>query len=330
MDYPALIAAKDAQIEQLQRDLRLALMELDALKRRLNLDSRTSSKPPSSDGARKPPSQPAFTREKGKRPRGGKAGHRGDTLKFSDRVDEQRVHAPPTQQCACGADLSEVSVEVLAERRQIFDLPKIELRVIEHRIAQRTCPCCQQVERGVFPAHVSAPTQYGGGVHALVQLLNVELNVAVKKISVLFRELTGQGLNENTIQTSVQRAAQTGRQTWLEQIKAEVLRSEVAHADETGARVEGSLHWVHTLSCATATYLFCHAKRGQEALFSEQSITQHFTNILVHDFWKTYFLLACDAHAMCLAHIIRELKALTKLDQRQWSQSMEDLLWDIY
>ena len=337
MNYLSIIAAKDAQIEQLVTQvqhlsdaLALAHLEVEGLKRQLNLTFQTSSKPPSSDGLRKPKGTPAFERDKGKTPRGGKPGHRGDTLKFSDRVDEEQVHAPQPRQCACGADLSEAHVEVLPERRQVFDLPNIELRVVEHRIAQRTCPCCQQVERGVFPAHVSAPVQYGGGVHALVQLLNVELNVAVKKIGVLFCELTGQALNENTIQTSIQRAAQTGRDTWLEQIKAEVLQSEVAHADETGARVEGALHWVHTLSCATASYLFCHAKRGKEALFSQQSITQYFTGILVHDFWKTYFLLACDAHAMCLAHIIRELKALTKLDARQWSKNMEDLLWDIY
>ena len=132
MDYLSIIAAKDAQIEQLAAQvqhlgeaLALAHMEVEGLKRQLNLTSQTSSKPPSSDGLRKPKSTPAFEREKGKTPRGGKAGHRGDTLKFSDRVDEQRVHAPQTRQCACGADLSEAPLEVFAERRQTFDLPNL-------------------------------------------------------------------------------------------------------------------------------------------------------------------------------------------------------------
>jgi len=69
------------------------------LEARLKLNSRNSSKPPSSDGLTKP--APKSLRLKGRRPVGGQKGHEGNTLRQSARVDEiithqsaQRWHLP--------------------------------------------------------------------------------------------------------------------------------------------------------------------------------------------------------------------------------------------
>jgi transposase len=35
-------------------------------------------------------------------------------------------------------------------------------------------------------------------------------------------------------------------------------------------------------------------------------ILPHFTGVLVHDHWKSYFKYDC-IHAMCCAHLVREL-----------------------
>jgi len=43
------------------------------------------------------------------------------------------------------------------ERRQVFDLPAIELTVIEHQAQRRVCGC-GVVTTVVFPAQASAPT----------------------------------------------------------------------------------------------------------------------------------------------------------------------------
>ena len=63
---------------------------LKALEGRLALNSKNSSKPPSSDGLAKP--APKSLRLKGQRPVGGQKGHEGNTLRQSARVDEVIAH----------------------------------------------------------------------------------------------------------------------------------------------------------------------------------------------------------------------------------------------
>jgi transposase len=65
-----------ALIASLQRELEALRAENAELRRRLGLDSSTSSKPPSSDGLRK---KPVSLREPSGRPSGGQQGHKGET-----------------------------------------------------------------------------------------------------------------------------------------------------------------------------------------------------------------------------------------------------------
>ena len=73
--------------------------------------------------------------------------------------------------------------------------------------------------------------------------------------------------------------------------------AKVAHADETGLRVAGSLYWMHVLATAMLTWVGCHAKRGREA-FDAFAILPHFLGTLIHDGWKPYRELLCK-HGLC-------------------------------
>ncbi|MFF5153316.1 IS66 family transposase zinc-finger binding domain-containing protein [Kitasatospora aureofaciens] len=48
------------------------------------------------------------------------------------------------------------------ERRQVFDLPEIRLRVTEHRIEHRRC-ACGQVTGASAPQGAGAPAPHGAG-----------------------------------------------------------------------------------------------------------------------------------------------------------------------
>ena len=88
--------------------------------------------------------------------------------------------------------------------------------------------------------------------------------------------------------------------------------------DETGIRVKGKLHWVHTASNAHLTHLFVHQKRGKEAIDSEASILPEYTGRAVHDCWASYFNTAQFQHALCGAHLLRELKGLIENNDSLW------------
>jgi len=152
----ALVAAQERMIAQLQarlgeQDARMAaqdarIVEQDArigeLERQLAASSRNSSKPPSSDGLDKP--APKSLRGRSGRKPGGQPGREGRTLRQVAVPDEVVVHEPGA--CAgCGGVLSAEGPPARMIRRQVFDIPTITVRVVEHRLVSRRC-CCGAVD----------------------------------------------------------------------------------------------------------------------------------------------------------------------------------------
>ena len=153
-----LLAERDALIVQLSAAVEELTTRVAQLEARLGKNSRNSSKPPSSDGLGKPAPR-SLRRASGRKP-GKQPGGQG--FRLAPRPDPDRVEVHVPQACrGCGADLAAAPV-VGAEVRQVFDLPPIELQVIEHQAQRRACGC-GLVTAGVFPAHASAPTCYGTG-----------------------------------------------------------------------------------------------------------------------------------------------------------------------
>jgi hypothetical protein len=53
---------------------------------------------------------------------------------------------------------------------------------------------------------------------------------------------------------------------FVERVRERLTAAEVAHFDETGARVAGRLHWVHSASTKRLSWFTVHAKRGADAM----------------------------------------------------------------
>jgi hypothetical protein len=84
--------------------------------------------------------------------------------------DQMLVHEPSVCR-GCGDGLSNalacpLTLAVGEEPRQVFDLPKIVLQAVEHRVRRRACDRCGTVTAGSFPAEAIAPTCYGPNVAA--------------------------------------------------------------------------------------------------------------------------------------------------------------------
>src|SRR6201981_3338378 len=135
-----------------------------ALRRRLDLDSSTSSKPPSSDGPKKKPRIPGSLRGRSGKKSGGQAGHKGDTLKqveAPDRIERHRANV-----CRrCCASLT-AAMQTGVEKRQVFDLPERLIEVTEHQASIYCCAACGFEAKAEFPAGVAAAAQYGERIRA--------------------------------------------------------------------------------------------------------------------------------------------------------------------
>lgn len=309
-------AKRIEELEQKNAELEVRVKELEI---RLNQNSRNSHRPPSSDVLDKKKKKGEKTKSKGKQ--GRQKGHSGYVQDLSNQIDELHIVVPEV--CACGQSLAE-EILVLKERRQVWDIPPPELWITEYQQMSCTCPGCGLDQAGQFPDEVKARIQYGSGVKALVSLLSVNYRLPVKGIKRLVSDLYGQAPNESTILNMLHQVSAC--LTPIEAcIKTHLLAARVVHVDETGLRCEKTNHWMHVFSTTLFTYLFVHPKRGKEAMDSEQSLLGAFAGYLVHDCWKSYFAFTQCLHALCGAHLMRELEALIEQNTR-WAVKMQDLL----
>jgi len=161
-------------------------------------------------------------------------------------------------------------------------LPQPRSEITEYQIYKVECPVCGKLHKGTTPEGVSAPIQYGNRVKAYAVLLNVHFKVPFKKIQLLFSDLFGYSINESTVSSAGQQCYEK-LEVSEQIIKLKIAESDVAHADETGLRVAGSLHWLHTTATLLYTYLFVHEKRVRKALESDKFILDRIIDWLVHD-----------------------------------------------
>lgn len=311
-------------IRQLIERIRHLEAENAELRRRLGMDSTNSHQPPSSEGYQKKTTQPGLPKKKGQG-KGGQKGHKGRTLERVEKPDYVEVHLPLQCEC-CGRQFGTEEEYEIIQRRQVFDLPEPKLEVTEHRLGQITC--CGKGQPGEYPVEVNTPVQYGAGVRALIMMLSVDCKMPLEQISQFFADIFGYKLNSQTIIEVLERGYELSAPL-EEQIKAALKEAEVTHFDETGIRVEGKLYWLHTASNEENTHLFLHPKRGTEALNSEESVLPDFKGIAVHDCWSPYFTFNQAEHALCGAHLLRELQGLIE-EGSLWAQEMHEFLLDIY
>ncbi|GCE16750.1 hypothetical protein KDK_05500 [Dictyobacter kobayashii] len=309
---------KDRRIEELEGLLIGALLRIEELERRLGKDSHNSSKPPSSDGlGRKPGKQ----RRKSGKTSGGQAGHHGHTLMQALTPDSVVLHRP-THCEACQYPL-EQEAAITNERRQVHDLPTWRLLVEEHCRQAICCPYCQHVTQASFPAGVDAAVQYGPQVQALAVYLSHFQLVPLQRTCEALADLCGCQLSEGTLVRWIAQAAKT-LESSIERIKTLLLASPLQHADETGMRVKGILHWMHLNATPWLTLYSWHRKRGHQAL-EQIGIWPHYQGRSMHDRWSSYDRYLCT-HSLCGAHLLRDCLYVAEQEKQPWGQAMFDLL----
>jgi len=150
----ALVVSLRGELADAVAELGRAAGRIAELEDRLRQTSRNSSKPPSGDGLAKPPPRPRSLRKKTGRKPGGQDGHPGQTLAQVAKADREERHEPAC--CSwCGAGLAGRPVTGV-ERRQVFDLPPVKVKVTEHQLIERQCGCGHRT-RGAAPEGADAP-----------------------------------------------------------------------------------------------------------------------------------------------------------------------------
>jgi transposase len=310
-------------ILEMQEQLAEQRVLIQALRDQLAKDSHNSSKPPSSDGLKKPRTR--SLRQKGQRPKGGQPGHKGDTLKRVAVPDHIVTHS--VMSCPhCQTDLA--AIERLGyEKRQVFDVPPVRIEVTEHQAEIKHCPGCGQQVKGEYPAHITQPTQYGAYLKAQASYLNNYHFIPLARTEELLIDFYGKSPSEAVI-IAANRQVSEQSQSSLEKIKKLLIAADVANFDESGLRVEGKLHWLHVVSTPELTHYHVHRKRGQAGM-QAGGILPEFQGNAVHDHWSSYLKFDQCQHSFCNAHHLRELQFVLEQYQQSWAEELAQLLYDI-
>jgi transposase len=231
------------QVTTLSAQLAAQVARIEELERRLGSDSTTSSKPPSADPPYRKPQRRSSRTSSGRKP-GKQPGAGGTTMPLVDTPDET-VYCDVDRCGNCGADLSGAPVSRV-QRRQVTDIAAPPPPyVTEYRIITRVCGCCAGQWSGPAPAGVGARAQYGPRVLATAAELTCAHYLPVGRATRLLATLAGVDVSVGFTATVRARAARLLEQAFLPRVQRLLAQVGVVHADETPARADKSLEYVH-------------------------------------------------------------------------------------
>ena len=287
---------------------------------RLGLNSRNSSKPPSSDfGQNKKSPSDKEHHGKGRKP-GGQPGRQGKTLKPVDQPDEIIPIEMDRHTLAAGLEYTADGFE----KRQVFSL-KISRHVVEYQ-AEILVDEHGRRYTAPFPDGIRQKAQYGSTVKAHSVYLSQYQLIPYDRLSDYFCNMMGLTVSPGSLVNFNEQAYQRLEQ-FEDYTKAQLLQEALLHADETGIQVGKKRIWLHCVSSSRWTYLYPHSNRGTEAM-EAMGVLPNFDGVLCHDHWKAYFTYIF-LHALCNAHHLRELERAYEQDHQRWAKNMKKLLLEM-
>lgn len=320
----AYIELQDRRIAELEARNAALEKRVAALEAQLAKNSSNSHKPPSSDGPGKIPRTQSEREKSGRKP-GGQGGHSGTTLRKRLKPDRRVRHA--VNCCGrCRMDLSKRKPDSV-EERQVFDLPVLKLECTQYEVETKTCPGCGTETQAEWPellAKEASSAVYGPNLRALCVYLTAGQFVPYERASQLIDDLFGQNISRGTIVSWNGKAAVELLST--EAKIATLLANDLGgvHFDETGIRSEGKTRWLHSASNDFLTHYGFHEKRGTKAM-DEIGILPRFGGTAIHDRWQSYFDYEGCRHALCGAHLMRDLRFAWEQEGERWAKNIRRL-----
>jgi transposase len=205
-------------------------------------------------------------------------GHKGWTLTASQIPDEMKEHK--LKNCPrCGQNVEQVKGRIT--KTQVFEIPKLSVKITEHHIHEIQCPYCQTICCPFIPKEIRVPVQDGPRFKSLLIYLHHYHFISAQRVQEFFQDIFGHSISQSSL-FAAEKLAAKNLQNFERTLKEKLKTSFVLHADETALRVNKQLFWLHVASTKDATLFFAHPKRSYQAMV-EMDILPSFSGVLVHD-----------------------------------------------
>src|SRR5271168_4892419 len=172
-------------LQQLSKD---QLIELVLRLQRPDKNSRTSSKPPSTDKKEK---------RENSRPGGAKLGHEPHNRRLADDPDEFRDHMPSVCEQCGGGFSSDEPRELIGEYDEI-EIPPVKPYIVRHRRYACRCGSCGLTTEAPAPA-IAGKTPFGPRIHALAIYYKTFQALSYERLRFMFRDAFGLQVSEGAL-----------------------------------------------------------------------------------------------------------------------------------
>jgi transposase len=108
---------------------------------------------------------------------------------------------------------------------------------------------------------------------------------------------------------SLANEASDGLVDFIDELKERLRRSGLLHVDETFDQVGPKKMWFHVAANELNTFLMSAMTRAKSAP-DAAGVLGEFTGVMMHDRLAMYFKYDKATHAICHAHIVRELAGI--------------------
>ncbi len=180
-------------------------------------------------------------------------------------------------------------------------------RVIQYNVAERACPCCGKLNQGKAPAGVTGRVQWGAGVAARGVLATIAHHLPYGRAAVLLRQLGGLGVSTGFLVNARRRAA-ARLEPFMARVRQLLRQAGLLHVDETTARADGDLVYLHVACNELYTAMHTGGRRKED--IDAGGVLPGYAGVLVRDGYAGYEHLIEATHAWCGAHTLRDLKGL--------------------
>lgn len=303
-DWEQTPPAVQAYLRTVQHD-RAQLQDLQervtALEARLQQDSTTSHRPPSSDNPYKKRRQrPTPTTP---RKAGGKPGHAGHCQAL---LPPTAVHELYPERCACGHTAFAMTTPY--HTHQVLELPPIAMEITHWVLHQGCCLGCGAWSKAQLP--LEHATGYGPRFSALIGELAGTYGNGRRMVQTFCASVLRVPLSLGAIQKVLDRVTQAIAPHY-EMIARYARRAPVNYIDETAWFLTNTLHWLWVMASDTVAFYMIHPRRSKEAF---AALIDDWEGLLVSDGYGVYQNWV-QARQTCLAHLIRTARGLAARPQ---------------
>ena len=274
-----------------------------------------------SKGFRTPSGKPV-----GRQP--GTTGCRGFQIPDNATRNPEQI-IPPKRCVGCPKWEECLKTATLGPCHNVIDV-EFSVTVTPYRNVEVNCPEPEvgeePIKKSEYPENVKGTNQYGVQIATLVACLYCVGMTSLRRIQDILSPMLHMTLSPATMLKFIDSLAGKIANT-VDSILDQLYWEGHVHCDETGGKINGEIHWLHSICTETFTFLSIQKERGRKGM-DKIGFLLMYTGTVIHDCWSSYWSYLECSHAICNEHILRELKGLSAFFKHasEWADEMASLL----